>query len=102
MKRVILYIKSKFIINSKSIMIKDSYLNNQSNERNLNKYILPYLDLDNCQIKIETIWDKYGKEQNEKNLYPKKLKIQNNPQYKSYNSSDTRNPSFMKGFSCWD
>ena len=52
---------SKFIKDSKEIIIKDAYLNNQSNERNLKKYILPHLDLDSCQITIITTWDELGK-----------------------------------------
>lgn len=53
---------SKFYKNTKEIIIKDKYLNNLENERNLNAYILKYIDKQNCKIKFITYWDKKTKE----------------------------------------
>ncbi|KYH28431.1 MULTISPECIES: hypothetical protein [Clostridium] len=53
---------SKFYKNTKSITIKDKYLNNTENERNLNKYILKYINKKDCKIKFITYWDKKTKD----------------------------------------
>lgn len=67
---------SKFYKNAKNIIIKDKYMNNTENERNLNTYILKYINKKNCKIKFITYWDKKTKD----NL---KEKFTN---YKGYNS----------------
>lgn len=56
---------STFIKDSKTITIKDAYLKNHANERNLKNYILPHLDLENCKIIIGMTWDERGKKQYE-------------------------------------
>jgi hypothetical protein len=53
---------SKFYKNTKSITIKDRYLNNPENERNLNNYILKYINKKDCKIKFITYWDKKTKD----------------------------------------
>ncbi len=53
---------AKFYEGSKNITIKDKYLNNAENERNLKQYILKYINRDECRIKFILYWDKKDKE----------------------------------------
>lgn len=53
---------AKFYEGSKNIIIKDKYLNNAENERNLKQYILKYINRDECRIKFILYWDKKDKE----------------------------------------
>ena len=48
---------SKFYENTFQFIIRDMYLCNTENLRNFQKYILPYLDKQNCNIIIQLHWD---------------------------------------------
>lgn len=52
---------SKFYSTTNNLIIKDKYLSNPENERNLKNYILKYINKDNCKIKFITYWDKKTK-----------------------------------------
>lgn len=52
---------SKFYSTTNNLIIKDKYLSNPENERNLKKYVLKYINKDNCKIKFITYWDKKTK-----------------------------------------
>ncbi|AFS79534.1 hypothetical protein Curi_c25390 [Gottschalkia acidurici 9a] len=41
---------SKFLMNSTRVIIKDRYINQKENERNLNQYILRYINKESCMI----------------------------------------------------
>ena len=53
---------SKFYEESTNITIKDKFLGNPENERNLKQYILKYINRDKCRIKFILYWDKKDKE----------------------------------------
>ena len=53
---------SKFYKESTNITIKDKFLGNPENERNLKQYILKYINRDKCRIKFILYWDKKDKE----------------------------------------
>lgn len=57
---------SKFYENSNTVTIKDRYLSNAENERNLKQYILKYINRDQCKLKFILYWDKKTKENLEK------------------------------------
>ena len=48
---------SKFYVNTSKLIIRDLYLSNVDNLRNFKKYILPYLDKQNCKIEIQLYWN---------------------------------------------
>lgn len=48
---------SKFYENTSKLIIRDLYLSNVDNLRNFKKYILPYLDKQNCKIEIQLYWN---------------------------------------------
>lgn len=53
---------SKFYEESTIITIKDKFLGNPENERNLKQYILKYINRERCRIKFILFWEKKDKE----------------------------------------
>lgn len=85
---------SRFYANKDFITIKDTYLDNRDNERNLNNYILAYINKDSSKIRFLICWESSNKQKLESKYtnyrgYNSEInKVHDNMQHDSFIKTD--------------